>query len=98
MYKAFVRSPSKSGQRPSALSRAEYRQCIELLAETRKKSHVSQTALARRLGKPQSWVAKCEDGSRRVDFVEFIQICEALGVDAPELLKRCRKRVRTRSE
>lgn len=32
---------------------------------------MTQTEVARRLGKPQSYVSKCESGERRVDVVEL---------------------------
>ncbi len=36
--------------------------------------------LSDRLGVPHSFVGKIEQGERRIDVVEFIQYCEALGV------------------
>ncbi|MFZ2490272.1 MAG: helix-turn-helix transcriptional regulator [Thermoanaerobaculia bacterium] len=81
--------------RHSARSRSEYQRCLPLLREIREKKKVSQAELGRRLGKPQSWVDKCESGQRRVDFVEFIQIAEALGVSPVTLINACRRRVGT---
>jgi hypothetical protein len=43
--------------------------------------------LAKRLHKPQSFVAKYEGGERRVDVVEFIEICKAIEADPHKLLK-----------
>ena len=40
-----------------------------------------QQALAKKLGKPQSFVANYEGGERRIDVIEFIVIIEALGAD-----------------
>jgi len=47
----------------------------------------SQQELAKRLHRPQSFVAKYEGGERRVDVVEFIEICKAIEVDPHKLLK-----------
>ena len=43
--------------------------------------------LADRLHKPQSFVAKYEGGERRIDVVEFLNVCQAIGADSAKLLK-----------
>jgi hypothetical protein len=35
--------------------------------------------------KPQSFVAKYEGGERRIDVVEFLTVCQAIGVDSAGL-------------
>jgi len=57
-----------------------------LLVAARERAGVSQSAVAGRLGRPQSFVAKYEGGERRLDVVEFIQVCAALGVDPAALI------------
>ncbi len=52
----------------------------------RKAAGLTQHALARRLKKPQSFVAKYEGGERRLDVVEFITIARALDVDPLKLM------------
>ena len=37
--------------------------------------------------KPQSFVAKYEGGERRVDVVEFIEICKAIEADPNKLFR-----------
>lgn len=59
----------------------------ELMVAARKKAGLTQQALARRLRKPQSFVAKYEGGERRIDVVEFVVICRAMGVDPRKLLR-----------
>jgi transcriptional regulator with XRE-family HTH domain len=44
--------------------------------------------LAEALGKPQSFVAKYENGERRIDVIEFVDITSALGVPTADLLAR----------
>ncbi|WP_349510047.1 transcriptional regulator [Bradyrhizobium sp. AT1] len=44
--------------------------------------------MAKKLRKPQSFVAKYEGGERRLDVIEFIVIAEALGADPIKLLRR----------
>lgn len=50
-------------------------------------ARLTQEDLAAKLGKPQSFVAKYETGKRRIDIVEFIKICEALGLKASQMIK-----------
>jgi transcriptional regulator with XRE-family HTH domain len=64
-----------------SLKSAEYARLIQLLVAARRQAGVRQQALAKKLGKPQSFVAKYEGGERRIDVVEFIAIVEAIGAD-----------------
>lgn len=54
----------------------------------RREAGVTQLELSRALGKPQSFVSKYESGERRLDVIEFITICEALGVAPTKIIKR----------
>jgi transcriptional regulator with XRE-family HTH domain len=65
---------------------AAYRHLIDLLIQTRKQAGVTQQVLAARLDRPQSFVSKIELGERRLDVVEFLEVCRALGVDPHTLL------------
>ena len=58
----------------------------KLLLRQRTDHGVTQTELAKRLGKPQSFVAKYEGGERRLSVIEFIEIAEALQVRPSDLL------------
>ena len=57
-----------------------------LMVGARKSAGLTQQALALRLGKPQSFVAKYEGGERRLDVVEFVAISRALGADPLKLM------------
>jgi transcriptional regulator with XRE-family HTH domain len=59
----------------------------ELMIRARKNADLTQHELAKRLRRPQSFVAKYEGGERRVDVVEFIEICKAIEADPHKLLK-----------
>jgi transcriptional regulator with XRE-family HTH domain len=59
-----------------------------LLVQARKDAGLTQSQLAIKLGRPQSFVSKFERGERRLDVIEFLDITHAIGVDAPRLLKR----------
>jgi transcriptional regulator with XRE-family HTH domain len=69
-----------------------YERFQSLLLEARKKSGLSQQEVADRLGRPQTYVSKCELGTRRMDVVEFLEIADAIGFDPIEFLKRLKNR------
>lgn len=52
----------------------------EFLKETRVAKNLTQADVATSLGLPQSYVSKYESGERRLDFVETVHVCEALGM------------------
>jgi transcriptional regulator with XRE-family HTH domain len=58
----------------------------ELMAGARKAAGLTQHALALRLKKPQSFVAKYEGGERPLDVVEFVAITRAIGADPLKLM------------
>jgi transcriptional regulator with XRE-family HTH domain len=51
------------------------------MIEARKKAGLTQSQLARKLRKSQSFVAKYEGGERRIDVVELLGIATAIGTD-----------------
>ena len=72
---------------PKSLFTDEYRVLIDALAKARRVSGLTQTGLAARLGKPQSFVSKYERGERRLDVIEFLTVARALGQDPFRLLQ-----------
>lgn len=71
-----------------SLHQPENRLLSELLAGARRKAGISQEILAKRLKRPQSFVAKYEGGERRLDVVEFLAIARAIGTDPIRLLRQ----------
>jgi transcriptional regulator with XRE-family HTH domain len=69
-----------------SLHTPEYEYFRSLLISARENSGLTQMDVSTRLGKPQSFVAKYERGERRLDVVEFIQVCNALGIDPHVIL------------
>jgi transcriptional regulator with XRE-family HTH domain len=59
----------------------------ELLVDARDKAGLTQQKLAKRLGKPQSFIAKYKGGERRLDVVEFIAIARAIGADPVRIVR-----------
>jgi transcriptional regulator with XRE-family HTH domain len=60
----------------------------ELLIEARSKAGLTQQDVADRLGRPQSFVSKYESGERRLDVVEFLEVCATVGVDGVKVLRQ----------
>jgi transcriptional regulator with XRE-family HTH domain len=63
----------------------------ELLRQVRVEAGLTQTELASRLQKPQSFVSKYESGERRLDLVELQQVCRAVGIDLVHFVRRFAK-------
>jgi transcriptional regulator with XRE-family HTH domain len=64
----------------------------KLLAAARVAAGLTQTALAKKLGRPQSFVSKFEAGERRLDIVEFLEVTRAIGVDPHDIIRRVERR------
>lgn len=69
-------------------SNREKQQLQELLRELREAAELRQIDLAKRLGRPQSFVSKYESGEKNLDFLEVREVCEALGIPLVELVRR----------
>jgi len=64
-----------------------YRVFLRHIVEARHAAKLTQVELAARLGKPQSYVSKAENGEWRLDFVEFVELARAIGVDELDLTR-----------
>jgi len=58
------------------------------LRELRERRRLSQEEVARRLGKPQSFVSKYEGGERGLSLIEFIDVVRAIGEEPATVLRR----------
>ena len=65
---------------------SQYQLAIKWLVNQRHLCGVTQAELSKRLGKHQSFVSKYENGERRLDIAEIIEICKALRIDPHELV------------
>ena len=68
----------------------EHKALRQLLIEVRKQSGMTQTQVAEALNWPQSDISKIETGERRLDVVEFVKLCRAIGEDPCDLIKKIR--------
>jgi transcriptional regulator with XRE-family HTH domain len=73
---------------PRTLRSLEHARLLALLVAVRRERGLTQEALAARLSRPQSFVAKVENGERRIDVVEFLELAAALGTPPDELFRR----------
>ena len=70
-----------------------YAELAKVLREERRRAGLTQVALAERLGRPQSFVAKYEAGERQLDLVEFLLVTRAIGTSGVGVLQRLEKRM-----
>ena len=77
---------------------AEYAQLLRLLRVTREKANVTQTELAERLGRSQSFVTKFERGDRRLDAIQLRTICQVLGTDLVSFVAELERRLTNRDQ
>jgi transcriptional regulator with XRE-family HTH domain len=56
-----------------------YKAFLKRLRSAREAAGLTQVEVADRLGRPQSFVSKCESGERRVDVVELEEFARIYG-------------------
>lgn len=78
-----------------SLHTPEYELFRSLLVVAREKAGLTQNDVSSQLGRPQSFVAKYEGGERRLDVVEFVQVCAAIGVDPHDILTDMQGRIKS---
>jgi transcriptional regulator with XRE-family HTH domain len=76
-----------------SISSHEYDIFRRCMIAARKEAQLTQEALAKSLQKPQSFVAKYENGERRLDVVEFLIVTRAIGVDPCALLSKVEQQI-----
>lgn len=72
---------------PSSLHNADYQLFRSMLIEARVTSGLTQAQIAESLSKPQSYISKYERGERRLDFPEFVELADILGIDVVAFVK-----------
>ncbi len=63
------------------------------MQDAREQAGLTQAELAKKIKKPQSYISKIERNERRIDLLEFIALCDALGVDPSVQLGVVRKQL-----
>lgn len=64
-----------------------YLRLVQALIQARKNAGLTQTQVAEKLSKPQSYIAKVEGADRKLDVMEFVELCQAIDADATVLIK-----------
>ena len=58
-----------------------------ILRAMRRRARLSQSAVAVRLRRPTSFFGKYENGYRRLDVIEFLEVAEAIGFNPSEFVR-----------
>lgn len=71
---------------PRPLNSPRYAALREGIRAARNARGMTQVEVAKRLGRPQSYVADFERRERRIDVVEYLALAEAIGFDPLTML------------
>lgn len=71
---------------------------VTRLRQAREAAGLTQTDVAERLGRPQSYVAKTEGGERRLDVVEFVALAQAIEADPTVLVRAVARALRSKPD
>ena len=77
---------------PKSLRSPRQKRLQDLLVRARRACKLTQAEVARRLKRPQSFVAKYEGGERRLDVIEFVDVAKALETDPRDLVAELLRR------
>ncbi|MFB3815718.1 MAG: helix-turn-helix domain-containing protein [Terriglobales bacterium] len=86
----------KTGGRGAALKPAEYKKQYRILLEklrlARHQAKLTQAEAATAIGKPQSFISKCESGERKIDVVELSELAGLYDKDMDFFIARSNRR------
>ncbi|MBK5144839.1 helix-turn-helix transcriptional regulator [Budviciaceae bacterium BWR-B9] len=76
----------------------EYQLVIKALREVRIEKNITQASLAQALKRPQSFIAKVENGERRLDVIEFLHIAYLLSIEPEAILKDILTKIQSKTQ
>lgn len=76
-----------------SIHKAHYRQLVDELTSARKSLGMNQEQLAAAWGRTQTIIARIETYERRLDIVEFLELCDILIVDPIPLIAVTRSQI-----
>jgi len=83
------RPPAPVAYSPTQHHSSKAKLCSRLTSRlVQKIGQVTQSAIAQKLARPQSFVAKYEGGERRLDVLEFLEVAEKIGSDPVRVIKK----------
>jgi len=71
----------------STVHTSRYRTFLKRLIAARKAAGFTQSQVSSQLGRPQSYMSKCEQGERRLDVIESAELAEIYGVSLESLVR-----------
>jgi transcriptional regulator with XRE-family HTH domain len=69
-------------------SRTTRKLLLALLRQLRADAGFTQRELAKKLNQTQSFISKYESGERRLDPLELLQVCHALGISLVDFARK----------
>ena len=69
------------------ISSDKYLALLTWLKQEREKRGLTMRDLAAQIDKPHSWIGKIETAERRLDILEYVRYCDALGIKPEKGLK-----------
>ncbi|HEV8660803.1 MAG TPA: helix-turn-helix transcriptional regulator [Thermoanaerobaculia bacterium] len=66
----------------------------EVLVRARERAKLKQSDVAATLKLPASYLSKIENGTRRLDVIELIQIADAMNADPADIVRELEKRLK----
>lgn len=71
---------------PHAFHSSPYQHMLRILTQARRDAGITQSELAQRMGRRQTFVSKVEQGERRLDLIELIIWCRLLDTDVHHIV------------
>jgi transcriptional regulator with XRE-family HTH domain len=70
---------------PKTVFGGAHAKLVEVIVAKRKAADLTQTDLAQKIGKDQTFISLIERGQRRVDIIEFVALARALKLEPQRL-------------
>ena len=84
-YRVVQRAQREQSPVSKTIFDEQYRAIVDALRKARRSAELTQADVADRLGKTQPYIAKIEGYERRLDLLEYLALCRAIGVDPKSL-------------